>query len=264
MSEWISARMLRVAMPLAVVAGCLALSAGASAATQIAYSNLNTVPSTVNGNPNESTFSLAPQYFEAGGQVGLAHSGAAKSLVAQVDNFTCQYGSYQLENCWTPKAGKKMKQEWTANVYAVGANNSVGALLSSSTATLKLHYRPTTNVSCPATSEGKGFGPNCDVGGLLQTVTFKHFAPAATLPSKVIILLKADCGTCEGKPVNLGLQASYKEYKNGEFVEEPAAEGGNPSVGSDPQPEDAYTNGALNEGGWSGYQPVFQLSVTSH
>lgn len=266
MSERISARLARFAAPMLVAVGCLALSAGASASTEIAYNNLNTVAPTVNGHPNEDTYSLDYEFFEVGGQVELAKTAdhVAKSLTTQLDNFTCERGVYSLENCLTLKPNKKMAMTWTANIYAVGAENKVGALLTSSTTTFKLHYRPTTNVSCPATSEGKGFGANCDVGGLLQTVTFKKFSPAATLPSKVIILLKNSCGACEGKPVNAGLQASYKEFIGGEFKEEPAANGGVPAIGSDPLPSDVYTVGALNTENWTGYQPVFELAVTRH
>ena len=127
--------------------------------------------------------------------------------------------------------------------------------IASATATFKLHYRPTTNVSCPSTEEGKGFGTNCDVGGYLQTVKFKHFTPAnATLPARAIILLTAPTSPI----VNVGLQASYKEFAGGEFIEEPAI--GNPAAGSDPLPEDVYVNGALT-GGYKGDQPVFEVTV---
>ncbi len=263
MKESIRARLaLPVALLLAVTAGAV-FAAGAGAANVVAYNNLNTVPATVNGQPNEDTYSLDYENFPTGGMVELAAgtSGHAKSLTTQLDNFTCQVGVYSLENCYTPKPNKKMTMTWTASIYEVGAGNNVGAQLASSTETFKLRYRPTTNVSCPATSEGKGFGANCDVGGLLQTVTFKHFTSTAPLPAKVIILLSNSCGACEGKPVNVGLQSSYKEYKGGEFIAEPPANGGVPAVGADPLPEDAYIGGKLNEGGWQGFQPVFSLTV---
>jgi hypothetical protein len=266
MSERISARLAMLAAPVLVAVACLAAASGASAATEVAYNNLNTVPATVNGLPNEDTYSLDYEYFAMGGQIELANTAGhvAKSLTTQLDNFTCEHGIYSSENCYTLKPKKKMAMQWTASIYSVGPAESVGTLLTSSTATFKLHYRPTTNISCPATSEGKGFGANCDVGGLLQTVTFKHFSPAATLPSKVIVLLTNSCGGCEGQPVNVGLQASYKGYSGGEFQEEPAADGGVPAVGSDPLPEDVYTGSALNAGGWAGYQPVYQLNVSKH
>lgn len=262
MAKRISARLATLGVAILMVLGCLAITAGAASATEVAYNNLNTVATTVNGTPNESTYSYDYELFPFGGQVELASSGhAAKSLTTQLDVFACEHGIYTLENCYTLKPKKKFSMEWTASIYAVGAGNTVGALITSATATFKLLYRPTTNVSCPSTEEGKGFGANCDVGGRLTTVTFKKFSPAAKLPSKVIILLSNSCGGCSGVPVNVGIQASYKEFAGGKFVEEPAANGGVPLVGTDPEPEDAYTGGALNVGGWAGFQPVFELTV---
>jgi hypothetical protein len=261
--ERISTRLALLAAPILVAIGCLGLTAGSAGAAEVAYNNLNTVPATVNGLPNEDTYSLDFENFPTGGIVELAGTTGhhAKTLTAQLDNFTCEHGVYSLENCFTLKPKKRMSMQWTAGIYEVGPGNSVGTLLSSSTATFKLHYRPTTNVSCPATSEGKGFGPNCDVGGLLQTVAFKHFSSTAPLPSKVIILLSNSCGECAGQVVNVGLQSSYKEFTGGEFIAEPPANGGVPAVGANPLPEDVYTEGKLNEGGWKDFQPVFELSV---
>jgi len=265
MRERIPVRLLGVAAALLIGVACLGAGASAAGAAEVAYNNLNTVAPTVNGLPNEDTFSLDFEYFATGGQVQLAGPAgrAPISLKTQLDVFACEHGVYSLENCFTLKPNKKFASNWTAGIYAVGAGNSVGALLSSATATFKLHYRPTTNVSCPATGEGKGFGANCDVGGYLQTVTFKHFT-AAALPEKVIILLSNPCGDCSSPPINVGLQSSYKEFAGGEFVAEGPAAGGVPAVGSDPLPDDIYSGGALNEGGWTGFQPVFELTVRRH
>ena len=265
MTGRISARLIGLAATMLVAVACMALGAGAAGAAEVAYNNLNTVAHTVNGLPNEDTYSLDYEYFATGGQIQLAGATGRTpvSLKTQLDVFACEHGVYSLENCYTIKPNKKFAMTWTASIYAVGPGNSVGALLSSSTATFKLHYRPTTNVSCPATSEGKGFGANCDVGGYLQTVVFKHFG-TASLPEKVIILLANSCGGCSGVPVNVGLQSSYKEFAGGEFIAEGPANGGVPAVGSDPLPDDVYSGGALNEGGWTGFQPVFELSVRKH
>jgi hypothetical protein len=187
--------------------------------------------------------------------------GTLKSLTTQVDSFTCEHGVYSLENCLTLHPTKKFHYQMTASVYEVGPHNeALGSPIATSTETLKLPFRPTTDTTCPATVEGKGFAPNCDVGGVLATVTFKKFTPAAVLPEKAIILLNSTSENSPSDIVNVGLQASYKEFKNGEFVEEPAADGGVPSVGSDPLPEAIFTQGLLNAGSdWQGYQPVFSV-----
>ncbi len=258
-------RLVRTIVAALTATAMLALAATAGAAPTTAYNNLNTVAKTVNGLPNEDTYSLDYEYFATGGQIELsinAIGGKAKTLTTQLDVFACEHGIYSSENCLTLKPKKKFAMAWTASIYAVGPGNTVGSLLSASTATFKLPYRPSTNISCPSTPEGKGFGANCDVGGQKQTIIFKHFAPVVKLPQNVIVLLTNSCGGCSGVPVNVGLQASYKEYAGGEFIEEPAANGGIPSVGADPDPEDIYTGGTLNEGGWAGFHPVYELTVT--
>jgi hypothetical protein len=263
MSKVIRARFcVAAAMALAISA---ALASSAGAAPEVAYNNFNTVPATVNGLPNEDTYSQDSEGFPFGGLIETAptNNRVLKSLTTQLDVFTCEHGVYYLENCFTLKPTKTFKQEWKAEIHAVGAGNTVGALVAVSTATLKLHFRPTTNILCPATSEGKGFGVNCDVGGFLQTVSFKKFTQTKPLPPTAIILLTSTCGACGGEPVNVGLQTAYKEYLTGEpepFVSEPPAEGGVPATGSDPLPDDVYFGGTL-ESGWTNFQPVFTVTV---
>ena len=264
MSGRTCARLVGSIVAALTVTGMLALAASAGAAPVTAYNNLNTVAKTVNGLPNEDTFSLDYEYFATGGQIELSVNtigGKPKTLTTQLDVFACEHGVYSSENCLTLKPKKKFAMAWTASIYTVGPGNTVGSLLSTATATFKLPYRPSTIISCPATSEGKGFGANCDVGGQKQTITFKKFAPSVALPQRVIILLTNSCGGCSGVPVNVGLQASYKEYAGGEFIEEPAANGGIPAIGADPDPENVYLGGILNEGGWAGFHPVYELTV---
>ena len=251
----------------ALFALALVASAGAGAMTEVAYNNLNTVPATVNGKPTEDTYSQDYEAFSGTGQFGgqietaITNSRVVKKLTTQLDVFACEHGEYQLENCFTLKPNKTFKQTWTAHIYEVGAGNEPGALVASASALLKLHYRPTTNVSCPATSEGKGFGPNCDVGGYLQTVTFKKFIVSKPLPVKAIVLLTNGCEACSGKIVNVGVQTAYKEYSGGEFIAEPPAGGGVPAVGADPLPESIYYNSKFEATGWAQFQPVFDLEV---
>jgi hypothetical protein len=249
-------RIVLVAMVVAIAA--LTISAAASALT-VVYSNFNTVPSTVNGHPDEDTYSAAPFEFPFGGMVEFSHRpGTIKNLTAQVDSFTCEHGLYNLENCYTART-KKFAYELTVDIYEVKANNEPGTLVASSTATFKIPYRPTTNVSCPATPEGKGFGINCDVGGYLAQVEFKHFTPvSAVLPEKAIIELTNTPSDNPNDVVNIGMQTAYKEW-DGEFVPEAPREEGKPLIGHDPLPEDAYVRGALNENGWAGFQPVLQV-----
>jgi hypothetical protein len=259
----------RIGLVAVVVAiAALTISAAASALPlTVVYNNFNTVPATVNSHPNEDTYSAAPFEFPFGGMVEFSHRpGTIKSMTAQVDSFTCEHGVYDLENCYTGRPGKKFGYELSARIYEVGAGNAPGNVVASSTATFKIPYRPTTNVSCPVTPEGKGFGVNCDVGGYLATIDFKHFTPSgAVLPEKAIIEITNTPSDNPNDVVNVGEQTSYKEWDEAlgpgyeGFIGEPPLNGGKPSTGSDPLPEDAYVRGALAEGGWTGYQPVLQV-----
>ncbi len=262
--------LVRLGLALAMVLACVAATAAGSASaanTEVAYDNLNTVPSTVNGKTDEDTYSQDYEAFMGGGMFGgqvetvITNSRVVKRLTSEVDVFACESGEYQLENCTTRHATKKFKQQWTASIYEVGPGNEPGALVATATTTAKLHYRPSTNPSCPATGEGKGFGANCDVGGYRQTITFKKFTQSKPLPVKVIVLLTNGCEACGGKIVNVGLQTAYKEFAGGEYVAEAPADGGVPAVGSDPLPEGAYVNSKLQATGWGEFQPVFKIEV---
>jgi hypothetical protein len=221
----------------------------------------------VNGKYNEDTYSQDYEGFSAGklfgGQVETVetNSRVLKTLTTQLDVFACEFGVYSLENCYTLKPNKKFSQEWNVSIYTVGAGEEPGALVATGNTTAKLHYRPTTNTSCPATVEGKGFGANCDVGGLVQSITFKKFTQSKPLPSKAIVLLTNKCEACGGKIVNVGLQTSYKEFAGGNFVSEGPADSGIPAVGSDPLPQSIYFNSTYEATGWAEFQPVFKIEV---
>jgi hypothetical protein len=259
-------------MPLAlavaaIVCAIAAMTMGAAVAgaapARPVYNNLNTVPTLVNGTTDQDTYSAAPFEFPFGGIVDFtARPGIIKDLLAEVDSFTCEHGVYQLENCYTARPGKKFSYELTASIYEVGPENKRAGLVATSTERFKIPYRPTTNTSCPATPEGKGFGVNCDVGGYLAKVTFKHFFPAAVLPEEAIIVINKTDTDSESDVVNVGLQTAYKEW-DGEFVAEAPADGGTPTVGTDPLPEDAFVRGELAVGGWAGYQPAFEVTAKS-
>jgi hypothetical protein len=252
---------------VAMLAFAVVAAGSAEAVTEVAYNNLNTVPSSVNGKPDEDTYSQDYEAFMGSGMFGsqietaITNSRVVKSLTTQLDVFACEHGEYQLENCYTVHPTKKFTQMWTASIYEVGAGNEPGALVATAKTTAKLHYRPTTNVSCPATGEGKGFGANCDVGGYLQQITFKQFTQSKPLPVKAIVLLTNGCEACSGKIVNVGLQTAYKEFSGGEFIAEPPAAGGVPAVGADPLPESIYYNSKFEATGWAQLQPVFKLEV---
>jgi hypothetical protein len=272
MNGIISVRRMRLTVA-AIVCAVAAMTMGAAVAgaapARPVYNDLNTVPATVNGGRiDEDTYSAAPFEFPFGGIVEFTHRpGIIKNLTADVDSFTCEHGVYQLENCYTARPGKKFSYDLTVSIYEVGPEDKRGGLVTQSTERFKIPYRPTTNTSCPVTPEGKGFGVNCDVGGYLSKVTFKHFFPAAVLPEEAIIVINKTDTDSESDVVNVGEQTAYKEWDEAlgpgyeGFIAEPPAEGGIPTVGAIPLPEDAFVKGELVVGGWTGYQPALEVTA---
>jgi hypothetical protein len=250
-----------------VVAGSLCAGvATASAGAEVIYNNLNTVATTVNAFPNEDTFSecfACNGHQSVGGEVELGGTDRTiKSLTAEVDSFLCENyaegGAYNSEGCRS-KPKKKFTEAMTVKVYAVTGTNQRGALLAESSTVAKIPYRPTTKLNCPDTGEGRGFGPNCDVGGALGIVKFKHFA-YNVLPAHGDVIVELNTGARGEGVVNVGLEESYKEYKAGEpepFIGELGT--GMPSVGGQPLPEEIFANGDLRGPGYTGAQPVFEI-----
>ena len=150
-----------------------------------------------------------------------------------------------------------------ADIYEVTSDNEEGALVASSIERFKLHYRPTTKVTCPPTPEGKGFGENCDVGGYLDTVTFKKFSPAAVLPERAIITITSAPGDSASDVVNVGTQSAYKTFEDGEFVPEAPLDEGKPLNRQRPAPRRRRSSGARSQEGMAGFQPVLQVLAKS-
>jgi len=252
-----------VVVAILIATGCSAIAASAASALEIIYDNQNTVPTI--GARTEDTFSQPFEGAENPSIGGIVEfSGTERkltSLTAELDSSRCQEGNYAEDTC-TTHPGKKFEYTMTLKVYAVTGVLERGALLGGQTVTAKLPYRPSTNPSCPSTPEGKGFGSNCDVGGVLSHIKFKNFKQIIMLPSQVIIELTVPES---GEEVNVGLEGAYKEYdvESGEYVGVPGL--GAPETGSEPLANEVFVNGVASSyfkgfaSGFEGYQPVFKV-----
>jgi hypothetical protein len=153
----------------------------------------------------------------------------------------------------------------TFNVYNVGSNGAVGALLATKTQTFAIPYRPSADSSCPATgsqtpagSAFKDSAGDCQ-NGLVSEITFTF--TGVTLPNNVIFGI-AYAPTGDAGSLNVMLYPSDADA--------PVAT--QPAVGTFPLPEDTYadhTSGTtfpfkLNTtGGYGGIQPAVQFTATN-
>jgi len=272
MTGKIPSRNIRVGAAILIALAALMVSVAAASAKEVIYDNLNTVPASVNGMPDRDTFS---QSYGGGGvtSVGnvLSFAGSGRklsSVTTEIDSFKCEKGEYQYENCYS-KPGKTFKYPLTLRVYEFEPGYRRNRLIGQKTQTFKMPYRPTTNVHCPATPEGKGFGSNCDVGGVLGTITFKGLV-GMSVGSEAILEVR---NATPEKPINLGLEEAYKGYNASTEEFEGVPGSYTPAVGSDPlgdeqlwlgceDPPSPFCNapesGAV-VAGYAGALPVFEV-----
>jgi hypothetical protein len=249
------------AVALAVGTTCALTAGAASAASEVVY---NYLPAAKPGNVVSEAFE-ATQTSEFGGQVELAGTARKNPKVSvMMSSWACESGSWFSFDCKT-EAGKKFNWPITFNIYGVGPSNTVGPILASGSSTFKIPYRPSANVTkCTGKNTGAWFSKGVCYNG--KAVKLSLALKAASLPSKVIITIAfntSDYGStpqrpqpCNSKPEGCPYDALNVGVNDG--FEEPTR---TPSVGSLPLPEEAYTNGSL-EGGWEGFQPLFEVSAS--
>ena len=242
-------RLRRLALAFVAMLAFAVVAAGsAGAMTEVAYNNLNTVPATVNGKPNEDTYSQDYEGFMGGGMFGgqietaITNNRVVKSLTTQLDVFACEHGEYQLENCYTVHPNKKFTQEWTASIYEVGAGNEPGALVATAQSHGQAPLPPDDERQLPGHRRRQGLRRQLRRRRLPADDRPSRNSPRRKpLPIKAIVLLTNGCEACSGKIVNVGVQTAYKEFAGGEFIAEPPADGGVPAVGADPLPKASTT-----------------------
>ena len=279
MTGRIPRRARRVAAVALATTAALALSA-ASAGAGVIYNN---VPSPFPGGMNSQPFQ-AQQTSEFGGQVQFAGTERARPVVTvAMSSWACQSGNWYSDNCVSAK-NAKFTEPATLNVYAVGPENTPGALLGTATQSFQMPYRPSSNKKrCPGTGPeetGRFFAK----GECLHELAFKITFPAlaVTLPARAIISVayntsqygpspygelpcESEAAGCPYDALNVAVRGSWEEHPV-------------PSVGSDPLPEDAYISSTtagdycsnpgavgtfgISQGCWSGEQPSIEVKAS--
>jgi hypothetical protein len=286
MSGRIPARAAKLAGAMLAAGAALALTAGASAASETIYSNM---PSPTPGNVVSQPFQAA-QMAQFGGVVEFA--GAARkagSVTVGMSSWACEKGNWTGGTECTTVPGAKYEYPITLKIYEEGPLNEVGALLRGVTKTFKMPYRPSqNNAKCTGAAHGAWYSvasKQCFHGKFFKIV---FTVPRLVWPAKAIISVAYNTSNygaepqgakpCTGEPAGCfydSLNVGLTEPPN-ELLPTPVA----PSVGTDPQPADAYSNTItpgnycdkgvggtgtfrLDAGCWTGYQPLLRVHAGS-
>lgn len=228
----IPVRTAKLAASLTATCAVLAVTAGASSAATVVYSNL---PKPLPGNVQSVGFE-ATSAAELGGQIQTTGSATNPIVTVGMSSWACQSGSATDGSC-VSAPGSTYDVPITLNVYEVGPENSVGAKLVTLTQNFAVPYRPSANTTKCAGNGGWFKAGNCFHGKLFKLKFAKLGSKKApvTLPEKAIVSVAFNTFNHGYAPT--GVEGPYDSLNVGLTEGE-----GAPSVGSDPAPADYYYN----------------------
>ena len=167
-------------------------------------------------------------------------------------SWACENGDW-FEGCETTTPGSSFTHPVKLNVYAVGAGDTVGALLATTTETVTVPFRPSTDDECDT-----GYGPNC-VNGLAFNHTFSLTSLAVTVPNQVIVSVAFDTNTSGYNPIGDPGQYDYLNVGAPNLAA---------SVGTDPDTDVVFISADDTDevfeaqGDWSGFG--LGIRITAH
>jgi hypothetical protein len=269
---------------IAAALGASALIALATASAANAAIVYNNAPAPLPGNVVSNGFE-ATSTSEFGGQVGFA--GTQKhdpKLTVTMSSWACQSGSASTGNCSTTP-GAKFSHPIRFNVYRVANNGEAGRLVGAVTRTYAIPYRPSANYThCTGDNAGKWYSirdASCKNG---RAVNITAGLGSLDLPEKAIISVEYNTTHYGYEPigdapcVSTTAGCPYDSLNVGVGDGDTTTPAGEPTVGTQPTPDDAYVNstwtgaycdGSLGTGTfrfdagcWTGYQPLFKVRAT--
>jgi hypothetical protein len=229
--------------------------------------------------PPSFGFEANPGTSEFGNGVGVATGPNIKKLTVDFQSYGCgDSGHWYDGQCkTTPGETFTIPQEGavqgiTANLYAVGAGDTVGTLLGSATNTDPIPYRPSADPSCPDPAQFKNAAGQC-VNSLTHLITF-DFGSGVSVPAEGKVIWTVTFNTTNSGYVPLGaltcrtanggdpgcgydsLNVGTKTYP------------GSPYAGSELNADDVYWNktnapiaGLAPTSAWTGFQPLAQITT---
>jgi hypothetical protein len=247
-----------------------------SASVASAATIYNNIPQPKPKNTPSQAFE-ATSTSEFGGAVAFAGAKSARKNAAVtivLSSWACQEGTGT--GCHTTP-GATFSWPVTVKLYNLGPSGEVGSLITESTKTLNIPYRPSANNKlCTPNSEGVvGYTKECFHG---KEAAFT-FPLGVTIPNEMIVSVAyntSDYGAVPQRPQPCNSTAAGCPYDSLNVgVEEETGV----TVGSQPRPDDAYLNstwgGAYCDGGsggtgtfrldagcWTGFQPLFRVKAS--
>jgi hypothetical protein len=262
-----------------VSAAVLFAAPAATAATPAAKATIyQNIPSPLPGNVPSVGFE-ATSASEFGGQVAFDGDARTKPQVRIVmSSFACQSGFWYSGDCSSAKTGR-FNAPITVNVYTVGAGGEPGNLIGTVTHTFGLPYRPSANYTkCFGADDGKWFDRTTQTCYNGRAFTLKLKLGSLDLPETAIISVAYNTTHSGYSPIGEGAACFTGDGGCG-YDGLNVGTGDSPAtVGTQPQPDDAYFNSTqgsqycdggaagtgsfrLDAGCWTGVQPAFQVSA---
>lgn len=239
----------------------------------------NSIPSPLPGNVISLGFQ-ATQASEFGDRVQFS-AGSGRSLLKAeqiMSSWGCETGYWNSNNCVTTP-GATFSHAITLNIYNVGTGGAVGNLIDTVTQTFAIPYRPSTDpVNCTG---GRWFdGTNC-YSGYAFPITFN--LSGLTVPDQVIYGIAYNTSGYGAAPMGYSNPCNATSAGCGYDSLNVGLDGTTPpSVGVNPDPDDAYWNtqtaGWYCDGGaggvgrfrrdggagcWTGYQPSVKFTAAN-
>jgi len=251
-----------------------AIPLGAGAANSTIYNN---VPNPTAGNYPSQPFE-AQSASEFGGQVQFAGTARENPTVTVLmSSWGCQTGHWTSGDCSTAP-GATFSEPVTLNIYNVGAGDSVGSLVATSTQTFNIPYRPSAdNLNCTGANAGKWYSTtdNTCYNGYATPITFS--LTGVSLPNNVIISVAYNTSDYGSNPYGRTTACASTAAGCG-YDSLNVALTGVASTGSQPAPNDAYFNSHLGQfycdggtggvdvfrldaGCWTGFQPMIKVDA---
>lgn len=232
----------------------------------VVYSSM---PSPIPGNVVSQCYECA-EVAEIGQGVQLAGD-----QPATLGSATVLMSDWALKSDWqTYGTATGYDVPLTLNLYQVGANNTVGSLITSETIDAFIQYRPEASAACDATHPGdwQAADGNC-YAGLAQTVTFNLNNVA--VPGQFIWGLALNTTNWGYTPT--GVQGPYDSLNVGLNSNPDGVNPYTPAVGSDLVPGSIYWNtlyGPYTDGpgdtgvftlnsNWAPYDPAITFSSSN-